>query len=479
MNAPGKGAIARWGAAAAAGQSVVVVVDDDAAARHSLAQMLRLRGHAVEVFSSAEAALAWPGLSEAACVITDVKMPGMDGEQLLAEVRRRPSPPPVVMITGHGDVSMAVRCLKSGAFDFVEKPFDDDVLLAYVAKALEQSSLLREAGELRQRLALLPPAEDGAFGMVGRSRGMQDVYEQIEAAARSEAPVLIVGETGVGKELVARAIHSRSGRAGGPFVPVNAGALPESMLESELFGHARGSFTGALAEREGKLAMATGGSLLLDEIESISARAQVQLLRVLDDGIVEPLGSDKPRRVDIRLLTASNADMEEAVRAGSIREDFYHRIMVLRIAVPPLRERAEDIPLLVSHFLRQAAERNGIPVPEVPREALEQMLAHPWPGNVRELKNSVERLVITSHKGVAGPFAPDLRFDSDRLLSLPATSGRLRDEMERVERAAIEAALREHGGEINATYRALGISRRALYERLKKYGLKREGFRQA
>ncbi len=460
-------------------KAIVAVIDDDAAARHSLAQMLRLRGFAVEAFSSAEAALAWPGLPGAACLITDVKMPGMDGEQLLAEVRRRPSPPPVVMITGHGDVAMAVRCLKAGAFDFVEKPFDDDVLLAYVAKAVEQSSLQREAVELRQRLELLAPAEDGSFGMVGRSRGMQDVYTQIEVAARSEAPVLIVGETGVGKELVARAIHSRSLRAAGPFVPVNAGALPESMLESELFGHARGSFTGALAEREGKLAMASGGSLLLDEIESISARAQVQLLRVLDDGIVEPLGSDKPRRVDIRLLSASNADMAEAVAGGSIREDFYHRIMVLRIAVPPLRERAEDIPLLVSHFLRQASERNGIPVPEIPQEALERMLAHPWPGNVRELKNAVERLVITSHQGVAGPFAPDQRFDSDRLLSLPATPGRLRDEMERVERSTIEAALREHGGEINETYRALGISRRALYERLKKYGLTREDFRPA
>jgi len=459
------------------GKPTVVVIDDDEAARQSLAQMLRLRGHAVEMFSSAEGALAWPGLSEAACIITDVKMPGMDGEQLLAEMRRRPVCPPVVLITGHGDVAMAVRCLKAGAFDFLEKPFDDDVLLAYLNKALEQSRLVREASDLRRRLTLLSPAEDSRFGMIGRSRAMQDVYARIEVAARSEAPVLIVGETGVGKELVARAIHAQSARARGPFVPVNAGALPESMLESELFGHARGSFTGALAEREGKLVMASGGSLLLDEIESISARAQVQLLRVLDDGIMEPLGSDKPRRVDIRLLSASNADVEEGVRGGSIREDFYHRIMVLRIPVPPLRERAEDIPLLVSHFLRQASERNGIPVPEIPKEALEQMLSHPWPGNVRELKNAVERLVITSHRGVAGPFAPDLHFDSDRLLSLPATPGRLREELERVERATIEAALREHGGEINATYRALGISRRALYERLKKYGLTREDFR--
>jgi two-component system C4-dicarboxylate transport response regulator DctD len=459
------------------GKPTVVVIDDDEAARQSLAQMLRLRGHTVEMFSSAEGALAWPGLSEAACIITDVKMPGMDGEQLLAEMRRRPVTPPVVLITGHGDVAMAVRCLKAGAFDFLEKPFDDDVLLAYLNKALEQSRLVREASDLRRRLTLLSPAEDGSFGMIGRSRAMQEVYARIEVAARSEAPVLIVGETGVGKELVARAIHAQSARARGPFVPVNAGALPESMLESELFGHARGSFTGALAEREGKLVMASGGSLLLDEIESISARAQVQLLRVLDDGIMEPLGSDKPRRVDIRLLSASNADMEEGVRGGSIREDFYHRIMVLRIPVPPLRERAEDIPLLVSHFLRQASERNGIPVPEIPKEALERMLSHPWPGNVRELKNAVERLVITSHRGVAGPFAPDLHFDSDRLLSLPATPGRLREELERVERATIEAALREHGGEINATYRALGISRRALYERLKKYGLTREDFR--
>ena len=456
---------------------LVAVVDDDESARHSIAQMLRLRGFAVEPFSSAEGVLAWPELERAACVVTDVKMPGMDGERLLGEIRRRPESPPVIMVTGHGDVAMAVRCLKAGAFDFVEKPFDDDVLLAYVAKALEQSSLLREADDLRHRLTLLAPAEDGSFGMVGRSRGMRDVYAQIEVAARSEAPVLIVGETGVGKELVARAIHSQSARAAGPFVPVNAGALPESMLESELFGHARGSFTGALAEREGKLVTASGGSLLLDEIESISPRAQVQLLRVLDDGIVEPLGSDKPRRVDIRLLSASNADMEAAVRGGTIREDFYHRIMVLRIAVPPLRERPEDIPLLVSHFLRQAAERNGIPVPEVPREALEQMLAHPWPGNVRELKNAVERMVISAHKGVAGPFTADLRFASDRLLSLPATPGLLREEMERVEKATIEAALREHAGEINATFRALGISRRALYERMKKYGLTRGEFR--
>ncbi|MGO9310018.1 MAG: sigma-54-dependent transcriptional regulator [Spirochaetia bacterium] len=457
--------------------ALIVVIDDDEAARHSIGQMLSLRGWAVEVFSSAEAALAWPGLREAMCIVTDVKMPGMDGEEFLATLRARPGSPPVVMLTGHGDIAMAVRCLKAGAFEFAEKPFDDAVLLAYVGKAVEQSRLVREASDLRRRLTLLSPEEDGRFGMVGRCPAMQDLYAQVEAAARSDAPVLVTGETGVGKELVARAIHGQSHRAGGPFVPVNAGALPETMLESELFGHAKGAYTGAVGEREGKLVSASGGTLLLDEIETISARAQVQLLRVLDDGLVVPLGSDRPRKVDIRLVCASNADLPDAVRRGAIREDFSHRIMVLNIAVPSLRERLDDIPLLVAHFLRGIADRNGVPVPAVPRETLAQMMSHPWPGNVRELKNAVERLAITSREGTAGSFTPDLRFDSERLLSLPGGAGRLRDEMEKVEKAVIESALRECRGEINATFQALGISRRALYERMKKYGLDRQSFR--
>jgi two-component system C4-dicarboxylate transport response regulator DctD len=457
--------------------ATIVVIDDDAAARHSIGQMLQLRGWVVEVFSSAEAALAWPGLQESLCIVTDVKMPGMDGEEFLAQVTAMPEAPPVVMMTGHGDIAMAVRCLKAGAFDFAEKPFDDDVLLAYVGKAVEQTRLVREARDLRRRLTLFSPGEDGRFGMIGRSRRMQDVYAQVEAAARSEAPVLIAGETGVGKELVARAIHSRSARGRGPFVPVNAGALPETMLESELFGHARGAFTGAIGERAGKLVAASGGTLLLDEIETISLRAQVQLLRVLDDGVVDPLGSDRPRKVDIRLICASNVDLETEVRRGAIREDFYHRIMVLNIPVPPLRERAEDIALLVSHFLKQAADRNGIAVPTVPETTLAEMTHHPWPGNVRELKNAVERLVITARDGAVGGFVPDMHFDSERLLSLPAGSGRLREEMEKVEKAVIEATLKECHGEINASWQALGISRRALYERMKRYGLDRESYK--
>ncbi len=457
--------------------ATIVVIDDDEAARHSIGQMLTLRGWAVEVFSSAEAALAWPGLRDAMCIVTDVKMPGMDGEEFLAHVMALSGAPPVVMMTGHGDIAMAVRCLKTGAFDFAEKPFDDDVLLAYVSKAVEQTRLVREATDHRRRLTLISPGEDGRFGMIGRSRAMQDVYAQVDAAARADVPVLISGETGVGKELVARAIHALSPRARGPFVPVNAGALPETMLESELFGHTKGAFTGAMGERDGKLVAASGGTLLLDEIETISLRAQVQLLRVLDDGVMEALGSDRPRKVDIRLLCASNVDLEAEVRRGVIREDFYHRVMVLGIHVPALRERAEDVPLLISHFLRLAADRSGVPMPTVAEDTLAQMLHHHWPGNVRELKNAVERLVITSRAGSAGGFTPDMRFDTERLLSLPASPGRLRDEMEKVEKAVLEAALKECHGEINATWQALGISRRALYERMKKYNLDRESFK--
>ena len=454
-----------------------MVIDDDEAARASIAQMLRLRRFAVQAFSSAEAALAWPGLPDADAIVTDVKMPGMDGEELLGEVIRCGFAPPVIMVTGHGDISMAVRCLKAGAYDFVEKPFEDDVLIASVSRAAEKVALKREAADLRRRLTMLSPEEDGRLGMVGRSRVMQDLYQQIDSLAKSDAPILIVGETGAGKELVARALHAQSGRSAGPFVPVNAGALPETMLESELFGHAKGAFTGAVSGRAGKIVSASGGTLLLDEIETIPPKAQVQLLRVLEDGLVHPLGEDTPRRADIRLLATTKANLQDEVRLGRMREDFYHRIAVLSILVPPLRERPEDVPLLVSHFLRHAAARNGIPVPEVPETTLGEMLRHAWPGNVRELKNAIERMVITSHQQVAGPFTLDESFSGARLLSLPATSGRLRDEMERTEKAVIEAALRENGGEVGATAAALGISRRALYERMKKYDLQKETFR--
>jgi two-component system C4-dicarboxylate transport response regulator DctD len=265
------------------------------------------------------------------------------------------------MITGHGDIALAVRCLKAGAYDFVEKPFEDDFLLASVARAVERSSLSREARDLRARLKSVQTGdEEGKFGMVGRSDAMRRLYQQIEMTARFDVPVLIVGETGSGKELTARAIHSLSRRSAGPFVPVNAGGLPDTMLESELFGHAKGAFTGADTDRDGKLVTASGGTLLLDEIESISPRAQVQLLRVLEDGLVHPLGKDTSRLVDIRLVATTKVDLAELVGRGALREDFYHRVVVATLDVPPLRDRREDIPLLAAHFLSLARQCPGI-----------------------------------------------------------------------------------------------------------------------
>jgi len=458
-------------------QGLIVVIDDDVAARLSIGQMLRLRGYQVELFSSGEAALAWPRLPECDCILSDVKMPGMSGEDFLHEVIRKNFRVPIIMITGHGDVSMAVRCLKTGAYDFVEKPFDEEMLLASVSRAMERSQLRKEGEELKRRLSLTFSEDTGRFGMLGTSKVMQDLYSEIEMTAKSNASVLIVGETGSGKELVARALHRESSRSEHPFIPVNAGALPETMVESELFGHTKGAFTGAVAQRDGKLVSASGGTLFLDEVESLSERVQIQLLRVIEDGLVHPLGSDTTKEVDIRLLLATKVNLLELVRKGEMREDFYHRVVVLTVQVPSLRERREDIPLLLSHFLKEASERSGVSVPRVPEEILDSMLKYPWPGNVRELKNSVERMVLTARDGIAGNFFTEDWDDFPRLLSLPPAAGRLREELERTERSVIEQALREHSGEVTAASQSLGISRRALYERLKRYEIQREHFR--
>ncbi len=458
-------------------KGTVAVIDDDEATRLSLGQMLKLRGYDIEVFPSAEAALLSPRSADYECIISDVKMPGMDGEQFLVRMGKEEIPPPIIMITGHGDISMAVRCLKAGAYDFIEKPFDDEIMLATVARAVEKSRLRQDSAELRRRIRSLSSEEEGRFGMVGRSPAMQDLYEQIENFAKADAPVLIHGETGAGKELVARAIHAQSQRAEGPFVPVNVGALPELMIESDLFGHGRGAFTGAETERDGRLVTASGGTMLLDEIESISERTQVQLLRVLEDGLVQPLGKDKPRKVDVRILITTKQDLKDLMAKKYLREDFYHRIAVLQIRIPPLRERAEDIPLLVSHFIKKTANIDGVPLPVIPEETLAKMTSYSWPGNVRELINTVKRMIITTHKGVIGSFSHDESFKIDNLLSLPSTPGILRTELEKTEKRIIKRALQEHAGEINATCQALGISRRSLYDRMIKYELRKEDFK--
>lgn len=459
-------------------EALVVVVDDDQAARISIEQVIRLRGYRTRTFSSAEAALAWPALGECDCIVSDVKMPGMDGERFLLEVIRQRLPCPMIMITGHGRVSMAVRCLKAGAYDFVEKPYDADVLIASVRRATEKSALHKERAELKKRLSMSGySADEGRFGMIGRSRAMQELYARIELVAASSAPVLVQGETGSGKELVARALHMESDRSRGPFVALNAAAIPQGTIESELFGHVRGAFTSAESARDGKLVTASGGTLLLDEVESISPQAQAQLLRVLEDGQVFALGKDTPRKVDVRLIATTKVDPKELVTRGEMREDFYHRIMVFPICVPPLRERLEDLPLLVLSFLNKIARRDGLKVPSVGDGVFEEMIRYPWPGNVRELKHSVERMLITAREGIAGPFMADGDLAARRLLSLPATDGVLREALEETERAVIEEALKKNRGEVVVTAQALGISRRALYERMKRYDLRKDHYK--
>jgi len=461
----------------AAASLPVVLVDDDDELREVLVELLAEHGYEVWPFDAAEAALASPRLAEAGVVLSDVRMPGMDGEALLTAVSERHPDLPVVMITAHGEVPMAVRCLHQGAWDFLQKPFDETVLLAAVKRAVQHTVIRREHEALSARLERPPREDDGAFGMVGTSASMQELYRQIQLVAPSEAPVLLRGETGSGKELVARAIHDQSPRSAGPFVAVNAGALPEGLLESELFGHSKGAFTGAVAKREGRLASASRGTLLLDEVEGLSPRAQVQLLRVLEDGLVMAVGSDEPRRVDIRLITASKENVPELVKKGILREDFFHRVVVLTVEVPPLRSRREDIPLLVAHFLRRAARRAGGEVPRVPDAVLERLLDHRWPGNVRELQNAVERMFVTARDGEVGAPSPTGDSSSKRLMSLPATPGLLRDALERTEREVIHTALQAEQGRVAVAARRLGISRRALYQRLERYGIDPDAFR--
>jgi two-component system C4-dicarboxylate transport response regulator DctD len=455
----------------------VVLVDDDDDLREVLAELLAEQGYEVLELGTAEEALSSPRLGEAGVVLSDVRMPGMGGEALLSELQERHPELPVVMLTAHGDVPMAVRCLREGAYDFLQKPFDETVLLAAVRRAMEHTVIRREHAELTARLARPALDDDGAYGMVGTSPAMRELYRQIQLVAPSEAPVLLRGETGSGKELVARAIHAQSPRSGGPFVAVNAGALPEGLLESELFGHSKGAFTGAVHKRAGRLASASRGTLLLDEVESLSPRAQVQLLRVLEDGLVMAVGADEARRVDIRLITASKENVAELVRKGILREDFFHRVVVLTVEVPPLRARREDIPLLVAHFLRRAARRANVEPPQVPDDALEALLGHRWPGNVRELQNTVERMFVTTRDGRVGSPSPTGEAVSKRLMSLPATPGLLRDALERTEQEVIQSALQAEQGRVAAAARRLGISRRALYQRLERYGIAPDEYR--
>ena len=437
----------------------VFLIEDDAVVRKGCAQALSIANIPVRAFADAESAFAALAGCLPGAVVTDVRLPGRDGLAVLREMRQRDRELPVVLVTGHGDVAMAVEAMRLGAHDFVEKPFSSDRLVSVVRSALEKRSLLLENRRLRERLEA-----QGEMPVIGQSPGMQGVRRLIAALAPTDVDILINGETGSGKEVVARAIHAASGRRG-PFVAINCAALPESVFESELFGHEAGAFTGAGKRRIGKIEYANGGTLFLDEIESMPLNLQAKLLRVLQERVVERLGGNAVVSVDCRVLAASKTDLKQLSETGGFRADLFYRLDVASIDLPPLRERREDIPLLMAFFLRQAAQRYGKPLPEWSAGDLVRWQAYDWPGNVRELKNAADRCCLGLPDGlpVVGHVAA------------PAQS--LAARVDQAEKSFIELALRTAQGSVAAAADALQMPKKTLYDKLVRHGIVPDNYR--
>ncbi|MCB2225067.1 MAG: sigma-54 dependent transcriptional regulator [Desulfarculaceae bacterium] len=443
-------------------QPSVLVVDDELAMRESIAAWLRQDGYPVAVADSGAKALELMEAREFDLALVDIKMPGMDGLTLLERIKELQPDTLVIIITAYGSIESSVRAMKAGAADYLLKPFDPEQLMLLLEKAGRQRAILKENLALRRRLAEGHAA--GFEDLVGSSPAMLKVFEQIEEVAASEAPVLINGETGTGKELVAKAIHNLSGRAYNPFVTINCGAQSESLLESELFGHEKGAFTGAVKARRGRLEMADGGTLFLDEVGEISQKMQVALLRVLEDKSFMRVGGNQTLTSDFRLISATHRDLERAIGRGEFRADFFYRINVIFIPIPPLRARVEDIIPLSEHFLRRFAAEGGKPPPELTPRARRALSAYNWPGNVRELKNVIERAVIVS----SGP-----TLDLDKLTFLAAGGERpaAPSTLAEMELGHIRRTLEAHAWNVTQAAAALGIDRSTLSRKMKRAGL--------
>jgi len=448
-----------------AGESILIV-DDEKAIQTSLRGVLEDESYRVGTVGSGDQALSRIGEDPPDLVLLDVWMPGMDGLEVLAEIKRVRPEQPVVMISGHGTIETAVKATKLGAYDFIEKPLSLEKTLLAVARALEHSRLERENRALRERL-------ERGQEIVGQSAALQELRRQIAIAAPTSGRVLIHGENGSGKELVARAIHALSARREGPFVEVNCAAIPEELIESELFGHERGAFTGAVARRKGKFQLADGGTLFLDEVGDMSLKTQAKVLRVLEEQAFDRVGGTESIRTDVRVIAASNQNLSDLIAGGRFRDDLFYRLNVIPIHVPPLRERKEDMPLLVEHFIRVFSLENGKRPKTVSVEALAYFLSYDWPGNVRELRNMVERLVIMSPREVIGPedLPPPLRPKEAALPEDQIKEKNLKEAREAFERAYILAELRAQDWSMTRTSDRLGIERSHLYRKLKAYGI--------
>ncbi len=448
-----------------AGESILIV-DDEKAIQTSLRGVLEDESYRVGTVGSGDQALSRIGEDPPDLVLLDVWMPGMDGLEVLAEIKRVRPEQPVVMISGHGTIETAVKATKLGAYDFIEKPLSLEKTLLAVARALEHSRLERENRALRERL-------ERGQEIVGQSAALQELRRQIAIAAPTSGRVLIHGENGSGKELVARAIHALSARREGPFVEVNCAAIPEELIESELFGHERGAFTGAVARRKGKFQLADGGTLFLDEVGDMSLKTQAKVLRVLEEQAFDRVGGTESIRTDVRVIAASNQNLSDLIAGGRFRDDLFYRLNVIPIHVPPLRERKEDMPLLVEHFIRVFSLENGKRPKTVSVEALAYFLSYDWPGNIRELRNMVERLVIMSPREVIGPedLPPPLRPKEAALPEDQIKEKNLKEAREAFERAYILAELRAQDWNMTRTSDRLGIERSHLYRKLKAYGI--------
>ncbi len=445
----------------------ILIVDDEKAIQTTLRGVLEDEGYRVTAVGSGPEAIAMFQDEAPDLVFLDIWMAGMDGLEALAELKRIRPESAVVMISGHGTIETAVKATKLGAYDFVEKPLSLEKTLLAAARALEHSRLERENRDLRERL-------ERGQEIVGKSALIGELRAQIATAAPTNGRVLIHGENGSGKELVARAIHALSVRRDGPFVEVNCAAIPEELIESELFGHERGAFTGAVARRRGKFELADRGTIFLDEVGDMSLKTQAKVLRVLEEQTFERVGGKETIRVDVRVLAASNQNLREQIAAGRFREDLFYRLSVIPIEVPPLRQRKEDIPLLVEHFIRLFSGENGKRPKTISVEALAYFLSYDWPGNVRELRNMVERLVIMAPHDVIGPedLPPPLRpRDAGAAGEESQKERTLKEARESFERAYILAELRGHDWNMTRTAEKLGIERSHLYRKLKAYGI--------
>jgi two-component system, NtrC family, nitrogen regulation response regulator NtrX len=450
----------------------LLIVDDEPSVRKSLVDTLRDEGYQVSSLGSAEEALSWIQKSPPDLVLLDIWLPGMDGIAALERMKKLMPDLAVVMISGHGSIEAAVRATKLGAYDFIEKPPSQERLTLVVRHALDQARLEKENLQLRQTL-------QKRYEIVGESKAIESIQQMIRSVAPTNGRVLIRGESGTGKELVARSIHQQSLRREKPFVEVNCAAIPEDLIESELFGHEKGSFTGATAKRKGKFEMADGGTIFLDEVGDMSLRTQAKVLRVLEEQRFERVGGTESLEVDVRVLTASNKDLVQAIAEGKFREDLYYRLNVVPLYVPPLRDRKGDIPLLVNHFLCEFCKEYGKKGKVMSAEAMKALADFHWPGNVRELKNLIERLIIMVPSDKIELF--DVESSLGPSASVPAgvvTEGSLgedslREAVEQFEKAFILERLGENSWNISRTAEKLGIERSNLHRKLKALGIKR------